>query len=249
MIIRNSSGSVIQSVEDWLEYAPPKKGKAQWKDYRSAKELARAWFRPNMPSELRALLDSHPKFHDFTIEEAIPECQIQLDNFGGETRNADLVLVGHCGDGPCIVTIEAKADEEFGPLVGEYADKKAGTSSKVPERIDLLLRSMFGHGLDERLGHLRYQLLHGAAATLIEARNRSARRAAFIVHEFLSAQTHPDKVKRNNEDWAYFLSLLGHQGGELPISGSLLGPFTVPGGNHVPADIPLFVGKGSVTLS
>ena len=34
------SSHEIRSVEDWFEYAPPKKGERHWKDGRSAKELA-----------------------------------------------------------------------------------------------------------------------------------------------------------------------------------------------------------------
>jgi hypothetical protein len=244
MIIRNSSGAFIESIEDWYANAPPKKGKAQWKDYRSAKELAKAWFRPNMPEELRGLLNSHPDLRGFAIDEAIPECQIQIDNFGGEPRNADMLIVGHCVDGAGLLTIEAKADEAFGPIVGEYFNEKAGSRSNVPKRISLLLRSMFDRDLDEQLGLLRYQLLHAAAATLIEAKKRNANRAAFIVHEFLSANTDPEKVLCNNKDWSYFLSLLG--GVEVPEC--LSGPFKVAGGEFVPGDIPLFVGKASVTL-
>ena len=59
----HKSGHEILSVEDWLKYAPPKKGELQWKDKRSAKELARSWFRngtPNPPDELVAL--SEEKF-------------------------------------------------------------------------------------------------------------------------------------------------------------------------------------------
>jgi hypothetical protein len=180
-------------VDDWYANAPPKKGMAQWKDYRSAKELAQAWFRPSIPEELRRLLESRSEFQGFTVGKAIPEYQIRLDSFGGEPCNADLLIVGRCADGPAIISIEAKADEEFGPLVGAYYDEKKCTRSKVPDRIDLLLQAMFGCGLDERLRLLRYQLLHSAAATLIEAKKRKAKRAAFIVHEFLSSKTDPQK--------------------------------------------------------
>jgi hypothetical protein len=244
MIIRSSSGAAIESVEDWYANAPPKKGRAQWKDYRSAKELAKAWFRPSIPEELCALLDSHPDFQNFAIDEAIPEYRIRIDNFSGEPRNADLLIVGRCADGVGLVTIEAKADEEFGPIVGEYCSEKKGSRSNVPKRVNLLLLAMFGRDLDEQLGSLRYQLLHGAAATLIEAKKRGAKRAAFIVHEFLSAKTNPEKVLRNYKDWACFLSLLC--GTAAP--GCLSGPFTVAGGDFVSSDIPLFIGKASVVL-
>jgi hypothetical protein len=231
-------------VEDWFRYAPPKKGKLQWQDYRSAKELAMAWFRPSMPDELRALIESHPAFRDFTIDEAIPEYQIQLDNYGGEPRNADMLVVGSCADCVALLTIEAKADEEFGPIAADYVREKEGSRSNVPKRVSLLLRSIFGRDLDEQLGLLRYQLIHGAAATLIEAKKRGAKQAAFVVHEFLSPKTDPEKVLRNGSDWDHFLSSLG--GVARPCA--LSGPLMVSGGEFVPADIPLFLGKASVTL-
>jgi hypothetical protein len=232
--------ALIEGVEGWFLNAPPKKGTVQWKDGRSAKELARAWFRPSMPEELCRLPDSCPEFQGFHAEEAIPEYQIRLDDFGGEPRNADLLVMGCCADGPGLLTIEAKADEEFGPLVGAYYNEKSGSRSKVPERIRLLIQAMFGCDLNESPGLLRYQLLHGAAATLIEAKNRKAKLAAFIVHEFLSEKTQPEKVQKNGQDLRYFISLLGTE-----VHGGLTGPCMVPGNQFVPNDIPLFLGKAS----
>ena len=45
----HKSGHEILSVEDWFKYAPPKKGELQWKDKRSAKELAQSWFQKRHP--------------------------------------------------------------------------------------------------------------------------------------------------------------------------------------------------------
>jgi len=42
--IEGPNGRAILSVEDWRTYAPPKRGDVQWKDGRSAMELAKAWF-------------------------------------------------------------------------------------------------------------------------------------------------------------------------------------------------------------
>jgi hypothetical protein len=243
MIVRNASGQRISSVDEWLKYAPPKKGAFQWKDYRSAKELAKAWITSDVAAELRALFESQPDFRDLTVEEVIPEYTIRLDNLGGEPRNADLLLAGHCLAGPVVATIEAKADEEFGPLIGKYAAQKTGTRSKVPERIDGLLSAVFGKGLDEQLGGLRYQLLHAVAGTLIEAKAREAIMAAFIVHEFRSVHLNARKVAANGDDWARFMGLLAQQSGVELSADGLSGPFKVVGGGLVPNDIPLYVGK------
>jgi hypothetical protein len=90
----HKSGHEILSVEDWFKYAPPKRGKLHWKDGRSAKELARSWFRNGTlkpPEELVALLEA--KFGpEITFDEAKPECIIEIDEFESEHRNCDLVV-------------------------------------------------------------------------------------------------------------------------------------------------------------
>ena len=118
----------IRSIEDWFSYAPPKKGELQWKDKRSAKELARSWFRNNVPKppdELVSLLEA--KFGaGITFDEAKPECIIELDDFAGEHRNCDLVVLCKAGAKRMVINVEAKADEPFGDLIGEYFDRKTG---------------------------------------------------------------------------------------------------------------------------
>jgi hypothetical protein len=167
----HKSGHEILSVEDWFSYAPPKKGELQWKDRRSAKELAQSWFRddtPKSPDELGALMEA--KFDTGIIfDEAKPECIIELDEFVGEHRNCDLVVLCNAGAKRMVINVEAKADEPFGDLIGEYFDRKAGSGSNVPARIRQLSLALFGREPDEAIRKLRYQLLHAVAATLIEA--------------------------------------------------------------------------------
>jgi hypothetical protein len=70
-------GHEIRNVEQWLEFAPPKKGLEQWVDGRSALECARSWcageLGPQCPIELAALLASHPDTQDTTLTSAEPE--------------------------------------------------------------------------------------------------------------------------------------------------------------------------------
>jgi hypothetical protein len=84
----HKDGLEIHSVVDWFHLAPPKKGVSQWKDGRSAKELAKAWFpsqgQPKIPNELVKLLKSHDDTKDTVINEGIPEHIVALDNFPGE---------------------------------------------------------------------------------------------------------------------------------------------------------------------
>ena len=81
LILRSQDGKPIQSVDDWFRFAPPKRGAEQWRDGRSAKELARAWFRcpeASPPAELNRLLASHPALNGLVVEEAVPECSFDL---------------------------------------------------------------------------------------------------------------------------------------------------------------------------
>lgn len=249
--IQTSGGIPIHSVEDWFRLAPPKKGIKHWKDGQSAKELAKAWFKtgvPRVPEDLKALFQSHPATQYLVIEIGIPEMATHLDNFGGEQRNHDLILVGHVGGIRTLVAVEAKADEEFGLAIQEYRTSKLGTSSKVPERVDLLLGSIFGRPIDEELGRLRYQLLHGLGGALIEAKGQGAAQAVFVVHEFISDKINQDKVDRNAADFERFVRTFPGWEETTIRAGTLIGPIQVPGGKFVPRDIPVLIGKATTNL-
>jgi hypothetical protein len=201
MRITSATDEDIRSVEDWHRLCPPKKRAAHWVDGRSAKELAKAWFRKGVgavPEELAGLLGSHETTRDLVVESATPECQTSLDKFPGETRNHDVVLFGHAGTRQVVIGLESKADEPFDRVLGEYYDMKKGTSSNVPRRIEQLVGALFAsRGAVEWRG-LRYQLVHGCAATLIEAKLRHADVAVLVVHEFLiPGATKPENVERN----------------------------------------------------
>src|SRR5918992_3725007 len=143
------SGREIRTVDDWLLYAGPKEGKNQWAHGRSAMESARAWLRtrqPAVPDEIRSILESSDHTADFQPVYAIPELVTRLDEFRGEHRNHDLVVVGVARGRRTLIGIEAKADEAFGTqTVGTYltsALKKP--RSNAPERIRRLALALFG---------------------------------------------------------------------------------------------------------
>jgi hypothetical protein len=242
--ILGRNGEQIRSVDDWFRYAPPRMGSQHWKDGRSAKELAKAWLKtgvPRMPDELDALLRSHPAATGFVVETAMPEMITHLDNFRGGSRNHDLVLLGRSGEQRVLVSVEAKADESFGKLICEEL-AAAKPSSRVPDRIDLLSRAVFGQPIDQELGNLRYQLLHGIAGALIEAVSQEAGLVAFVVHEFISSQTDPVKVARNEADLGRFICSFPGMSGVRVRPGRLVEGVTVPGGQYVPCKIPVLVG-------
>jgi hypothetical protein len=76
---------------------------------------------------------------EITFDEAKPECIIEIDEFFGEHRNCDLVVLCSAGAQHITINIEAKADEPFGDTtVGDYYDQQANSQSHVPARIQKL---------------------------------------------------------------------------------------------------------------
>ncbi|MBK8047169.1 MAG: hypothetical protein IPK16_08640 [Anaerolineales bacterium] len=196
-------------MDDWFLYAPPKMGELHWKDGRSAKELAKAFFAtgtPVVPPELLDLLASSDELGEVRFTEAWPERKIQLDSYFGETRNADLAAISISAIGKIAVTVEAKADESFGRLIAEELSAASATS-KLPARIAALCSSVLGRP-PAGVGNLRYQLLHGIAGTLIFAKERNAVAAVFIVYEFNGPSCLSRNLERNAGDLASFLSVL-----------------------------------------
>jgi hypothetical protein len=66
------------------------------------------------------LLDGHELTRAFEPELAIPEHVTRLNDFGGEHRNHDLIVVGSAAGGQTLFAVEGKADESFGSTVGSY---------------------------------------------------------------------------------------------------------------------------------
>jgi len=246
----HKDGLGIHSVDDWFLLAPPKKGIKQWKDGRSAKELARAWFpsagQPNIPNELIKLFNSHKDTEGATVDEGIPEHIVALDNFRGEQRNCDLALYGRIGGKPISINIEAKADESFDLTIQEKLNSVSKKPrSNIPKRIDLLCRSLFGKTVQEmpKMANLRYQLLTGCAGTLIDAESIKAHLGIFVVHVFLSNTLDMEKVNQNEKDFKNFIRLLSKNPHLKLEGGELFGPIAVNGAEFVPSHIPLYIGK------
>lgn len=90
---------------------------------------------------------------------------------------------------------------------------------------------------------LRYQLLYGTAAALAAAKKHDAVAAIFVVHEFVTECTTDANFNRNAEDLNNLVRNLSGGREQRVRPGRLLGPFRVPGNEHIPGSIDLFVGK------
>jgi hypothetical protein len=194
------------------------------------------------PAELVELLEA--RFGTaITFDEAKPECIIELDDFVGEHRNCDLVVLCSVDAKRTVINVEAKADEAFGDLIGEYYDRKMGSGSNVPARIRQLSLALFGREPDETIRKLRYQLLHAAAATLIEANENGAEMGLLLIHEFHSTNLNRDKLSQNATDWQNFVHAFLEFATARIEENQILGPVSVPGGGRVPNSVPLYLGK------
>lgn len=242
----SKNGKNISGVDNWLQFAPPKRGEKQWKDRRSAKELARYWTEREFEaaSEPVDRLLREP-FGDLTLEEAWPECEIRIDSFPGEHRNCDLVIRATSSVvGEIRIHIEAKADESFGDLIGVYYDQKLKEArSNLPARMRNLVRDVFKSELTEEIRSLRYQLLHSIYAVCIDAERANAKAAILLVHEFNSAEAKQSKLEKNATDWRRFIAMLPELK-EISIANEgLYGPIQLPCNS-----VPLYVGKWSTYL-
>jgi hypothetical protein len=210
-----------------------------------------------MPSELRQLLDTRVETQDLEIDDIHPERQIRFDKHAGEPRNADLVFLGRGVSGLVAVTIEAKADEAFGPTVSEaladalerrlFSETSRGikriedlTLSLVP-RLEPAAEGARRQGQGVSVGGLRYQLLTALAGTLAYAQQSDAKIAVLVVHEFVTSMTSAENHRKNARDYAAFLERLRVSADERRQE--LLGPVAIPGAPLFGSPATLLIGK------
>lgn len=250
--IKSQTGIAITSVDEWQKYAPPAKAN-HWREYRSAMESAKSYFRTGtaaIPKEITDLLDQCPETRGFEYSLGIPEKKIKLDSFSGP-RNSDMCLYGTRGEEKIAVGIEAKADEPFSEttISEALANGLATPKSNIPARVRQLSKAIFGDTFDPTSSTLRYQLLYSVAGALLDAKRHGADVCAFIVHVFNSRHLDSNKVSGNASDYGLFVRRLhGFANGHEVDLEILHPPCRVPGDGAIPSDIPLLMGKATVTL-
>jgi hypothetical protein len=152
-----------------------------WKSGASAMTAAACWEAAgdSLPPEIAILLESSgdPLLVGQRLLAAMPEWQVQLPG-GLTTSNTDVLAVCRNDHGLCVLGVEAKVFEAFGPLISE---KRAEPSAGQLERL-AYLHSLLGiERLDDSI---RYQLLHRTASSLLTAREFHAAAAVMLVHAF-----------------------------------------------------------------
>jgi len=108
---------------------------------------------------------------------ALPEWQVPLPG-GITTSNSDILAICRNELGLCIIGVEAKVLEDFGPLV---SSKRAEPSAGQGERLAYLHALLGVERFDDAI---RYQLLHRTASALLTAREFHAATAVMMVQAF-----------------------------------------------------------------
>ena len=207
-------------------------------------ELARRWLQ-GVPPEVSSVIRRHPNLTSLEFESAEPECLAKLDDFGSP-RCHDLLALGEVGGTRIVIGVEGKADESFGPTIaGAMASPPP---SNRPERVCLLVGAIFGIADPNSIGHLRYQLLHGLAGTLVSAATQQAEASIFLIHEFLGALTTASKVRANAVDLENFVAQVGPAPRFESNEGFVVGPFRISGGQWIPAASEVYIAKATVHL-
>jgi len=173
-------------AEDWKKLHPAR----HWKTERSAQCLAECWVpASDFPAAVKRVLkaSTYEDVRGAEILLALPELQVDLDEFRGPSHN-DLFVLARTPRGLVSIAVEAKVDEPFGPLVREYlADRNP--RSKKPDRLRGLLHRLGLPQRPEDILEQRYQLFHRTASALILAEKFTARSAMMMVHSFGGSNT------------------------------------------------------------
>jgi hypothetical protein len=157
------------------------KPKLHWKKGASAMTLAAAWEAAAevLPGEISRQLEAtqEPLLRGQELVVALPEWQVPLP--GGVTASStDVLAICRNDRSLCVIAVEGKVLEHFGPLLGE---KRAETSIGQSDRLAYLHSLLDVDLFDDSI---RYQLVHRTASALLTARQFHASVAVMLVHAF-----------------------------------------------------------------
>lgn len=150
-----------------------------------------------LPPEIQDCLNSanEPLLADLELLLARPEWEVPLE--GGTTvSNTDVLAICRNPDGLCIVAVEAKVHEDFGPLVGE---KRKASSAGQSQRLTYLEQLLHVGRFED---DIRYQLVHRTASALLTGRQFHAESAVMLVQAW-------DAPPERRKDFEMFCAAVG----------------------------------------
>ena len=247
MRILSKSDIEVKSLLDWETHCPPAR-KIHWKAGRSAMETAKAWL-DGTPKEFLQLLGSN-----FSAQEVYPEYKSAFDNYKGNNRNHDLLVIGNKPTGEkTVICVESKVDEYFGEnnLTKQIEQARKALfknpDSKALQRIQDLRIALFGKEDGKQLD-LRYQLLTAVAGSIAEANKQGVRKVYFVIQTFITPGINAAKYKRNQQDLDDFINQLSKGKYKNIHTGDVLGPVKVPGTKNISNKIELYIGKIEINI-
>ena len=234
---------IIDSLEKWHELCPPMKKDIHWKDYRSAKEMAKFWLNEgNSKDFLKFIQKAIP---DFTYDYIIPEFPSHFDGYGSPRKHDLLIAEKHT---KAIVTVEGKADESFGNeefakcLIETIKIKHLKHNSKAFDRmINLYLNYFHSNGYTFKI---MYQLLYWFAGSLIDAIKEDTNNFIMVLQEFQSSSTNSEKVIKNHNDFENFIEFISEGKNRSIENKQIIGPIM----NKYTNDKNLYIGYYSISL-
>jgi hypothetical protein len=168
-----------RSGSDWQPLLA--KPTLHWKKGASAMTTAVSWEAAAgaLPVEIATLLDSSglDALDNLQLLAAFPEWETELEG-GVTTSKTDVLAICRNRKGLCVLAVEAKVNEDFGPLVEEKRKEPSpGQSARLKYLQELL-------GIAELSDAIRYQLLHRTASALLAGRLFHAETAVMLVQAF-----------------------------------------------------------------
>lgn len=189
----NRLHTATRGICSWREMLA--KPDTQWERRYSAMETAVAWEsaaaadrdnRAGLPEPMAALLGTC-LYKQPVLLLAIAEHKVPLVGRGGDSQCDVWALVGTAA-GTVSLSVEAKAQEPFGKLNQSLLDWLSGEKSDESRRNRqarwACVQSHLPVAVDDGYSVVAYQLLHRAAAAVIEARRFGLKHAAFVVQAF-----------------------------------------------------------------
>lgn len=161
----------------WLLARP----RLHWQTGKSAMTAAASWEQAgdSFPPEVSGLLNSSldEDLVGLKLLAAMLEWEVPLAD--GETAShTDVLALARNDRGLGVVAVEAKVDEDFGPLLKE----KRAEASPGQIRVLAHLQDVFGGAWFD--DGIRYQLLHRTASAVLTAREFHAHVAVMVVQSF-----------------------------------------------------------------
>ena len=209
MKIINSMGKKLEidNLDKWFELCPPQKKEVHWKDYRSAKEMAKFWLNQDNCNDFQKFI--RKSIPVFNFEYIIPEFESKFDGYPSP-RKHDLYISEKSNK--AIITVEGKADEPFGNKnFGEYFIKAIETkienkkSAALDRVANLYLNYFYGNG---NILNIMYQLSYWYAGSLVDAIKADTENFIMVLQEFKSNETDSEKIKKNHIEFNEFIEFI-----------------------------------------